>query len=71
MMVAICTGCAKKSTEVEEYSDENPVESDGTYNDGKFVCTSCYVFLVDMGMDIGTPEQLQKFARDLVRPITQ
>jgi len=56
---AICVGCGKTAGELEEYSDDNPVQEDGTYENNKFVCTNCYVKLIPRGMDTGTPFQVQ------------
>jgi len=63
--IAICVGCGKTAGELEEYDDNNPVEEDGTYQDGKFVCTNCYVKLIDLGLDIGSPSQIQQNIREL------
>lgn len=52
-----------------EYTKDDPVETDGTYADGKFVCTACYCYLVDLGLDIGTPQDMQENAMKLVRPL--
>lgn len=66
---AICVGCDQYAADLPDYSDENPVESDGTYAENKFVCTACYVFLVDVGKDVGSPYEVQQAAIDLVRPL--
>lgn len=62
----ICQGCECKASETGEYNKNNPVEEDGTYKNGKFVCTACYVKLIDLGLDIGEPMIIQRRARDLV-----
>lgn len=54
---------------MSEYDEENPVEADGTYCNGKFVCTQCYVMLVDVGLDVGTPEEIQAHAIRIVKPL--
>ena len=64
--MAFCTGCKRNSAAIEEYDDDdNPVEDDGTYSDGKFVCTDCYFVLIRAGIDIGPPKVLQDRAREL------
>lgn len=68
-MKAICVGCNQGSDAMPEYTKDDPVTEDGTYADGKFVCTACYCFLVDMGLDIGTPQELQDSAMQYVRPL--
>lgn len=68
-MSAICVGCDRSSAALPEYSDESPVEDDGTFADGKFVCTACYCYLVDLGLDAGTPQDIQASAVRLVRPL--
>jgi hypothetical protein len=61
-MNAICAGCGRASDGSGVYGKDNPVEDDGTYADGKYVCDGCYVELTLMGRDVGTPEQLQFWA---------
>lgn len=69
-MNAICVSCDCNSDDMpEEYTDEDPVEADGTFADGKFVCTTCYCYLIDGGRDVGSPQELQKAAIELVRPL--
>lgn len=68
-MNAICVGCGQGSDVMPEYTKDDPVETDGTYADGKFVCTACYCYLVDLGLDIGTPQDMQENAMKLVRPL--
>jgi len=63
--MAICAGCTAHHTTCG-YDDENDrVEDDGSYADGKFVCDACYMHLVPRGLDVGTPEQLQERASKL------
>jgi hypothetical protein len=62
MTDAICTGCGCHAKDTGEYSKHNPVTGDGTYADGQFVCTGCYMILVDKGCDVGEPIQLQRLA---------
>lgn len=57
---AICVGCGKKASELTIYNDDNPVTEDGSYSNGKFVCDGCYCLLIDRGLDVGSPEQLQE-----------
>ena len=59
---AVCVGCGRKSGEIEEYDNDNPVQDDGTYTyqDKKFVCTDCYCKLISDHLDIGTPERVQQ-----------
>lgn len=54
-----CVGCGKTDEECGEYDIDDPVENDGTYKDNKFVCTNCYVKLIPLGMDVGSPTMLQ------------
>lgn len=68
-MSAVCVGCGQSSGDMPDYTDADPVESDGTYADGKFICTACYMFLIDLGLDIGTPQEMQDNAMKLVRPL--
>lgn len=63
--MAKCTGCDKVSHD----SGGEPVIEDGTYADNKYVCTACYLYLIDLGLDEGTPQQLQERAERLVRPL--
>lgn len=56
----ICVGCERDSSEIAEYTEEMPVEEDGTYANKKVVCTSCYIELVFRGQDVGTPEEIQQ-----------
>lgn len=67
-MNALCVGCGRYSEGLMDYADD-PVEMDGTYSNGKFVCNSCFAFLVDLGFDVGPPESLQEYAKTLVRPL--
>ena len=68
--MAICVGCNKDSRDMPvEYTDTDPIENDGTYADGKFVCTACYMYLIDVGLDVGTPQEVQANAIKLVRPL--
>ncbi len=61
-----CVGCGKNAEEVGEYDkDDNPVEEDGTYSNGKFVCTGCYIKLIPLGLDVGSPEQIQERIRNI------
>lgn len=46
------------------YDLDNPVEEDGTYENGKFVCDSCYCLLIDKGCDVGKPSELQQRAEE-------
>lgn len=69
-MSAICVACSQSSNEMPEYSADDPVESDGTYADGGFVCGSCYGYLIDLGLDVGTPQELQAHAIKHVRGLT-
>ena len=62
---SICVGCQKKASELDEYTADDPVEDDGTFKNGKFVCTECYMELIDLGLDIGSPEIIQKRMEDL------
>jgi len=67
--MAVCTGCNKDSNNLSEYDKENPVENDGSYANGKFVCTYCYCKLIDIGYDVGEPEVLQRRASKFIRSI--
>ena len=60
---AICTGCLRDDQQVGEFTKDDPVEGDGTYEDGKFVCTECYVKLIPLGLDVGLPAFVQNMAR--------
>lgn len=64
--MAVCVGCGKTDKQVGEYDKDNPVEEDGTYENGKFVCTSCYVQLIPLGRDVGTPAIVQQAMKELV-----
>lgn len=64
-IVPYCVGCKKSVDQLKEYDDENPVEDDGTFANGKFVCTGCYVRLIPMGLDVGSPEIIQRRIQDL------
>ena len=65
-----CTGCGKSAAQTKEYDPiDNPVEEDGTYANDKFVCTSCYCVLVSLGLDVGSPEQIQLRAKKHIRKI--
>lgn len=69
-MSATCVGCDVDSDDMTEYDPINsPVEEDGTYADGQFVCTDCYVILIHAGSDVGTPQEIQKAAIEVVRPV--
>lgn len=57
--MAICAGCGVDSSKFTVYNRDNPVEADGTYAFGKFVCDECYLRLVNNGMGLGDPETLQ------------
>ncbi len=71
-MNAICTGCGIKSDKTGCYSKDDTVESDGTYRDGKFVCTPCYMKLISLGLDVGNPDVIQKRANQvLTRTVRQ
>lgn len=59
----VCTGCNRDSSELSEYTKDDPVTGDGTYADRKFVCTECYIKLIPAGMDVGTPHEIQQAAR--------
>ena len=61
--MATCAGCNKSHTEFPCYDDDmNPVTSDGSYANGKFVCDDCYIGLIRQRLDVGTPHQLQERA---------
>ena len=38
---------------------------DGTYKDGKFICTNCYCKLIPLGLDKGSPNTLHAQIRIL------
>lgn len=73
-VVAVCTGCEKRSDELWPWNDPEEVKyighdvtGDGTYSKGKFVCDECYNALIDRRLedfqpDIGTPEEVQQQA---------
>lgn len=63
MKTATCTGCEISSDKAGVYGDDNPVEEDGTYANGKFVCDVCYSKLISVGLDLGAPETVQNRAR--------
>lgn len=63
--MAICTGCNRDSKDIGCYNKENPVEDDGTFLNNKFVCTECYMDLINIGQDVGSPSQIQTAARRL------
>lgn len=65
--MAICTGCGRNSKNMREYNKRNPVEYDGTYANGLFVCTKCYTYLITLGVDVGSPQQIQNRARNYVK----
>lgn len=65
--MAICTGCDKNSKDLFEYTSEDPVENDGSYEDGRFVCGDCYDKLIDLGYDVGSPNHLQRSAARLIK----
>lgn len=65
-MNAICTGCGVLSNKTGEYSKDDPVTDDGTYEDGYFVCTTCYCQLIEMGHDVGEPRLIQRKAARLL-----
>lgn len=61
-----CTGCgvtAEELVERGEYDDINDAKCDGTYANDKFVCTTCYIKLIPMGLDVGSPIAIQTNAR--------
>ena len=58
-----CVGCGKTDKECGEYDEEacgydEAVRQDGTYKNNKFICTNCYVRLIPMGWDVGSPDVL-------------
>lgn len=57
-MKITCAGCGIDSV-TAGYTDDDPAHEDGSYHDGKFVCDKCYCVLIEKGMDVGSPEQLQ------------
>ena len=71
---ATCVSCEVHSSDLDEYDPiDNPVEDDGTYENGKFVCTQCYCRLIDLRdgnfkPDIGTPSEVQKNAKYMLKP---
>lgn len=62
-----CVGCSRTAESTGEYSEDNPVQKDGTYADGKFVCTTCYVKLIPLGLDVGKPLVIQDRIKNLVK----
>lgn len=69
--MATCSGCCADSKDLLDYNDDNPVEDDGTFSDGKFVCNECYCRLIDLREgnfkpDIGNARQIQQNARILI-----
>ncbi len=63
---AVCVGCGKNDLQTGEYNADDSVVDDGTYADGKFVCTECYVRLIPIGLDVGSPEIIQQRMKNLV-----
>jgi len=63
----VCVGCGKDSGELEEYNEDDPVEQDGTFANGMFVCTECYVELIPLGLDVGTAEEIQQRTLNLTK----
>jgi len=61
---AICAGCGRTAGELAEYDNDNLVQDDGTYSDHKFVCTDCYIKLIPLKLDIGSPEEIQSRAKE-------
>ena len=57
-----CAGCGI-TAEQAGYSEDDPVEEDGTFANNAFVCDSCYCKLIVIGQDVGSPEKLQREAR--------
>ena len=66
-MNAKCTGCGIDSDKTEAYKDE-PIDNDGTYHDGKFVCDKCYDRLVAIGLGLGKAEHVQARAAAILPP---
>ena len=63
-----CTGCGVTAEELVkrgEYESIEDARSDGTYANDKFVCTCCYVKLIPMGLDVGSPAMIQFNARTM------
>ena len=60
---AFCVGCHWPDSECKEYDELHPVESDGTYENGRFVCNLCYLQLRKIGHHAGEPKKVQKWAR--------
>ena len=58
-----CAGCNKSYKEVG-YPTEADVMEDGTYANGSFVCDSCYIILIQSGLDVGKPEVIQNRIRN-------
>jgi hypothetical protein len=67
-MNAKCTGCGIDSDKTDDYNKDNPVEQNGTYKDGKFVCDDCYIRLTRIGLDKGPAEHVQLRAAALLPP---
>jgi hypothetical protein len=65
-MSAVCVGCLKTDQQTGEYDADNRVEDDGTFLNGKFVCTECYVELIPLGLDIGPPSVIQARIKKLM-----
>lgn len=54
-----CVGCGIKASKTGEYSRDNPVQEDGTYWGGYFVCTKCYQVLILLHKDVGSAVAIQ------------
>lgn len=52
-----CVGCDRTATEAG-YDSDDPVEEDGTYFNGEFICDSCYCKLIARGEDVGVAPML-------------
>jgi hypothetical protein len=67
--MAKCAGCEKADHEFPAYSAENPVDEDGSYANGQFVCDSCYIKLdmIDHALSVGRPELIQANAIKYLR----
>ena len=63
----VCVGCKKDSSEMIEYTEDDTVTDDGTFEGNKFVCTTCYVLLIPLGLDVGSPAVIQQRMIDLVK----
>ena len=65
--MATCAGCDKKDTDFSCFGKDNPVTEDGSYANGKFVCDSCYVALIELGQDVGSATELQRRAEKIFK----